>query len=71
MGRNQAISAEQVNQCQGLNNGRGHQRHHDDIPEKGLSGNRCSSHGIGIKEYNDRNDNRSGERYIQTMPECV
>ena len=69
MGRNQAIAAEQVNQRQRLHNGRRHQRQHDDVTEKGLSADRCAGHRIRVKENNNRDDNRGGNRHIQTVPQ--
>ena len=69
MRRNQAIAAEQINQRQGLNNRGCYKGQHDDIPEKGLSAHRRSGHGISVKENNNRDDNGSDERYVQTVPQ--
>ncbi len=69
MRRDQAITAEQINQRQRLNNGRCHQRQHDDIAEKGFSAHRRSGHRISVKENNNRDDNRGGKRHIQAVPQ--
>ncbi len=74
MGGNQPVAAEEINQCQGLHDGRGHQRHHDNISEKSFVGDGGSRQGIGKKENYNSNNNSSNTRYIKAMPqgsECV
>ena len=69
MRRNQAVTAEQINQRQGLNNRGRYKGQHDDIAEKGLAAHRRSGHGISEKENNNRYDNRGDNRYIQAVPQ--
>ena len=71
MGRYQAVAAKQIDQRQGLYDGRRHQRQHDDMAVKGFAFYGGARHGVGIEKNDYGDDNGRGERNIETVPQGV